>query len=187
MAPRADTGEIRTAHDLARWQGYLTEAEVDFLQDLTYALPPNLIIVNIGAGAGTSTLSFLEARSDATVFSVDILLDEAPLTTNEHLRLLEIEPEDAARVIRVWGDSKVVGAAWPYKVDMVFVDGDHTRDGLQGDIDAWLPKVKVGGVMAFHDYTRKHWPDVKPVVDAAMVDHERIDHVATTIAFKVRG
>src|SRR5690606_321584 len=39
-------------------------------------------------------------------------------------------------------------------LDFVFLDGDHTRAGVEADIAAWLPKVKSGGVLAGHDYSR---------------------------------
>jgi len=37
-------------------------------------------------------------------------------------------------------------------IDFVFIDGDHSYDGCKGDILAWAPFVKRGGVMAFHDF-----------------------------------
>jgi hypothetical protein len=36
--------------------------------------------------------------------------------------------------------------------DLVYIDADHSYQGVKSDIDAWWPKIKVGGVMAFHDY-----------------------------------
>lgn len=36
-------------------------------------------------------------------------------------------------------------------VDVVFVDADHSRRGVELDHEAWLPKVKIGGFMIFHD------------------------------------
>lgn len=173
---------MRTAEELADWQNYLTRGEVAFLKELAMELPKNPIIVNIGAGAGTSTISFLEAREDCTVISIDILTTESETTTNEHLRLLEIDAKDRERVIRIWGDSSTTGRNWPFgTVDMVFVDGDHVAEGIQRDIDAWLPLVD--GIIAFHDYTRKHWPDVKRVVDKAMAGHDAIGHIDTIKAF----
>jgi SAM-dependent methyltransferase len=38
-------------------------------------------------------------------------------------------------------------------LDAVFIDADHTYNSVSKDIDAWLPKVKIGGVIAGHDYT----------------------------------
>lgn len=37
-------------------------------------------------------------------------------------------------------------------LDLVFIDGDHSYEGVRADIDAWLPKVRKGGVIAGHDY-----------------------------------
>lgn len=37
-------------------------------------------------------------------------------------------------------------------LDVVFIDGDHSYEGVSLDIKCWLPKVKVGGIIAGHDY-----------------------------------
>jgi predicted O-methyltransferase YrrM len=37
-------------------------------------------------------------------------------------------------------------------LDFIFVDGDHTWEGVKNDIVLWWPKLKPGGVMAGHDY-----------------------------------
>lgn len=38
--------------------------------------------------------------------------------------------------------------------DAVYLDANHTLPHVIADIAAWLPKVKVGGVLAGHDYIR---------------------------------
>jgi predicted O-methyltransferase YrrM len=37
-------------------------------------------------------------------------------------------------------------------LDFVFIDGDHRYECVKADIEAWLPKVKAGGIIAGHDY-----------------------------------
>lgn len=39
--------------------------------------------------------------------------------------------------------------------DFVFIDGNHWYDYVVMDIEAWLPKVKKGGILAGHDYVDK--------------------------------
>jgi hypothetical protein len=39
--------------------------------------------------------------------------------------------------------------------DFVFIDADHSYSGCLRDIDAWLPKVRKGGIIAGHDYSKK--------------------------------
>lgn len=40
-------------------------------------------------------------------------------------------------------------------LDYVFIDAGHFYDDVKSDIEAWLPKIKPGGVMAGHDYSRR--------------------------------
>ena len=37
-------------------------------------------------------------------------------------------------------------------LDLVFIDGDHSYEGVRLDIDCWLPKVRKGGIISGHDY-----------------------------------
>lgn len=63
-----------------------------------------------------------------------------------------LEPvKDAVNILR----KTSVQAAKQFKansVDFVFIDGSHDTESVCLDIDAWLPKVKAGGIIAGHDY-----------------------------------
>lgn len=39
----------------------------------------------------------------------------------------------------------------PQSVDMVFIDADHSYEGVKKDFEAWYDKIKIGGYYAFHD------------------------------------
>ena len=175
----------RTASDLSDWQGYLSHAEIEGLQELTRMLLPNAVIVKIGAGAGTDTLSMLETRQDVVIFSVDIECCRKIETVNEHLRIAETDWKDTGHLIRIWGDSKIVGKRWPVPIDMLFIDGDHIEEAKRADIETWLPHVPSGGIVAFHDYGSNDWPGVKVAVDDLMKDYDEILHVETLIAFRI--
>lgn len=51
------------------------------------------------------------------------------------------------------GDSATVASnmAPGRRIDVLFIDGDHSYEGCKRDIEAWLPFVKEGGVLLFHD------------------------------------
>ena len=38
-------------------------------------------------------------------------------------------------------------------VDFVYIDGDHTYDGVVSDINHWWPKVRAGGILSGDDHT----------------------------------
>jgi predicted O-methyltransferase YrrM len=58
---------------------------------------------------------------------------------------------DAARVCIHVALSHEVAASWSQPVDLVFIDGDHTREGCELDWTAWSPFVRPGGFVVFHD------------------------------------
>lgn len=41
-------------------------------------------------------------------------------------------------------------------LDFVYIDGDHTYEFVSGDIKAWWPKIKSGGIISGHDYIAEH-------------------------------
>lgn len=68
------------------------------------------------------------------------------------------------------------------EIDFLMLDGDHSYEAISADIEAWLPKMKPGGVMAGDDYL---WPGVtkaadeqfgerlKPVIKKAAHDYKK--------------
>lgn len=160
-----------TSIQLSNWQGYMTNDEVYAMQALALEMPDKAIIAKIGAGAGTDALAMLEMREDIVIFSIDILAGESPTTTNEHLRLDEAGFANNGNLIRIWGDSKIVCKHWPLAVDWLHIDGGHLEPEIKGDLLGWLPYVKKGGYVSFHDYDSPRWPAVRMVVDMYMQKH----------------
>jgi len=122
----------------------MSHAEIDRLAELAQELPHDPLIVNIGAATGVSTCTFLEARPDARIYSIDVEICQSEF---DNAKLLGL---DSTRILRIVGDSKKFGAMFDQKADMVFVDGDHW--GAAGDIAVWVDKVKEGGLFVFHDF-----------------------------------
>ena len=52
-------------------------------------------------------------------------------------------------------------------VDIVFIDAEHSYEGVKNDILKWEPKVRKGGIISGHDYAPdgSSWPEVKKAVD----------------------
>lgn len=57
------------------------------------------------------------------------------------------------RAVILQGDSHLMAAHVPNQsLALVYIDGDHSYDGVMRDIQAWFGKLVDGGIMAFHDY-----------------------------------
>lgn len=133
-----------------------TERERLLLFELSQSLKHNAVIVEIGSYVGASTC-FLAAgvRSrSGKVYAVDTwtnrAMDEEPRDTYEDF-LRNIAPlKDWIAPLR--GLSTEIAPQFHEEIDLLFIDGDHSYAGVQEDLEAWLPKVKEGGIVVFHDY-----------------------------------
>jgi predicted O-methyltransferase YrrM len=47
--------------------------------------------------------------------------------------------------------SAAVAARWEGTVDLVFIDGDHSEEGVRADWEGWHGFVEPGGAVLFHD------------------------------------
>ena len=161
-----------SAFDIAKGIGFLTENEVKAIKEIANRLPREPIGVNIGSGAGTSVIAVLEERGDITLYDIDLDLAHGAQ------QLAEEGYREDARLKRIEGDSAEIGRQFPLYIDYLFVDGDHFAPGVKADCEAWLPHVKSGGFVLFHDYHPypadhelagvDYWPDVRVVADEQM-------------------
>ncbi len=79
---------------------------------------------------------------------------------------IDLEPQDkfqshAAHMI--WGDShdpSVRDLLVEERFDLLFIDGDHSFEGVSQDFEWYGPLVGAGGLIAFHDLRPQADPDV---------------------------
>lgn len=149
--------EAHTPYSLSDWLHYLSRGEVDLLNENARVLPPNPKVVNIGAGGGTSGMTFMVSRPDLFLTTIDPVADINPLggLGNEYEMFLAAGLLDFNRYQPMQGESiKVADRFKDESLDLVFVDGNHSYEGAKGDIDCYVPKIKTGGYMAVHDYMK---------------------------------
>lgn len=164
---------------------YLYPAELPALKALVRDIPTRKpLVVNIGAGAGTSGLAIIESRPDVRLVTIDITDLSSPLgcleAERQVLKDAGLFPAKEGRHWQICMDSGDAAYAWkgggnqvlfertvwpslmthsmsvPYgmRPDMVFVDGDHSYEHAYLDIALWLDILKEDGVIAVHDYAK---------------------------------
>ena len=47
------------------------------------------------------------------------------------------------------------------KIKLLFIDGDHSYEGVKKDYELFWPKLEKGGFIVFHDATVKRWGKLK--------------------------
>lgn len=81
------------------------------------------------------------------------------------------------RAVFLRGDSTVMAQRVPdHSLIFANVDCDHSVSGVSADIQAWMPKLVPGGVMAFHDYENPAY-GVKIAVTAYATATKRVIHL----------
>lgn len=136
--------------------GWETEAEQYHLLTLAKGVPDNGVIVEIGAEFGMSASIFIVGTNlTHHIYSIDLFPGDLLQVHQQNLASAGF----AGRSMQIPGDSTEIGITWPDRfqskfhadIDLLFVDGDHSYNGVKRDIETWLQYVKVGGVVAFHD------------------------------------
>ena len=131
------------------------------LPELVNKLNLPSIGVEIGVAEGFSSKDFLE-NGLQTLYSVDAWQtlnqkgdggyeqewhDKNFSDAKERLNKFQ------ERSIIIKGLSQDVAANFDDEsVGFLYIDGDHSYEGVKRDLEAWYPKVVKGGVIGFHDY-----------------------------------
>jgi cephalosporin hydroxylase len=139
-------------------------------------------VVEIGTANGGTLLALCRlADEHGTIVSIDLpggrfgggysawrmSLYQAFGTRSQKIELLRGDSHSSA----MFGKLKQILAGRP--VDFLFIDGDHTYDGVKRDFELYSPLVARGGMIGFHDIApvsppgdygvRRLWEELKPI------------------------
>jgi predicted O-methyltransferase YrrM len=114
--------------------------------------PPGAVLEIGTAQGGTLFLLSRIARDNATLVSIDLPADTQRAQVNRSLGRAR------QRVVFLAADShgsethaEVVEILGGKQLDLLFIDGDHTRAGVEADFRMYAPLVRKGGLVALHD------------------------------------
>lgn len=143
--------------------GYLApiqvRTEIASLLEVVTEIKPKAVM-EIGTARGGTLFLFSKLADDnATIISVDfpkgkfgngyrkwrILLYKSFAKGNQKIYLLR----DDSHNIKTLDKTKEILSN--RKLDFLFIDADHTYEGVKRDFELYKPLVKKGGIIAFHD------------------------------------
>jgi predicted O-methyltransferase YrrM len=115
------------------------------------------VIVEIGAGEGGATYGLRLAAPGATVVSIDMDKTVATILGDSHA------PATIAALR---------GVLQGRPIDVLFIDGDHSYEGVRADFEMYAPLVRSGGIVTFHDIlphpaypgygVDRYWQEITP-------------------------
>jgi predicted O-methyltransferase YrrM len=125
-------------------------------------------VVEIGTfKGGTMWLWCQIANADANIVSIDLKpKSKAEKRIERYLYGLAVESQKV-RLVR--GDSgsiktkdQLINVLGSFKIDFLFIDGDHSYRGVKRDFELYSPLVRKGGIVAFHDIVyHPNFPDTQ--------------------------
>ena len=164
-----------------------SEDILPYYRDLAPKLPQEATVVEVGTAFGRSAVYLAQqldelGRRGVAIWCIDWwkgadFTDQIMRTLHKdaslrEVQLLHIVRCDSARGARLFEDGSV---------DVCFIDADHSYDGMVRDLHAWHPKIKSGGILAGHDYSREDWPGVVQAVDEHFGGAEKIGRPTRTV------
>jgi predicted O-methyltransferase YrrM len=138
-------------------------------------------LVEIGVWQGLNTAKFRELmQPDGVLFAVDPFFpgrygfNWVKMIAHSHVKRVkngtviweEVLGHEAA---------KTFNGTFHEGVDFIFIDGDHSYEGLKNDWLAWTPLVASGGIVALHDSVPAANPYVTDETGAVIYRKEAID------------
>jgi len=112
------------------------------------------IVAEVGVQTGEFSRSILNICSPSKIHLIDIDLSSHSIhekfgkEINEEI--VQLHEEDSSSAIKKFPDRYF---------DFIYIDGDHSYDGIKKDIMAGKSKVKEDGFLIFNDYT--YWSPVE--------------------------
>jgi predicted O-methyltransferase YrrM len=134
---------------------HLTPDEIQRLSDLSGGLPGHSNIVEIGSYLGASSLALAHGarRTHSSVFCVDTWANEG-MSEGERDTWPEFQKNierDRDCITPLRGRSVDIASIFEGNIDLLFLDGDHSWEGVRRDLASWAPKLKPGGWLLMHD------------------------------------
>ena len=151
---------MRTSTHFLLWAAGLARAETQTTAAERAAVARRAVgqpwVVEVGAWHGVTTAELRVAvGAGGTLWAVDPYVPgRLGVSLQRLIALREVGKVRGAKVawIRQTGVAAAAEAARAgMRVDLVFIDGDHSWEGVSGDWNAWSPLVRVGGHVALHD------------------------------------
>ena len=175
-----------------RTHGHLSENEGVALYKYAKKISINGNAIEVGSYVGKSTvfLAMGVQKRDGTLYCVDTFenqdmsegLRETYLEFKENTKKFQ----DLLLVKKGFSNDLRIIQTIPDNLDLVFIDASHDDESVRQDISNYLPKLRSGGKILFHDYGNTLGVK-KPVDDSVSGGHLTIIEIVDSMAICIKN
>lgn len=133
-----------------------------------------LVAVEVGVAEGNFSTELISMGIEK-LYLVDIW-ETVPFIDGCASFEQEWHNENYKKVVELFGDNpkveilkgfshKMAANVKDGSLGLAYIDGDHTYQGAKADIKTWWPKLVLGGIMAFHDYSNPDYGVKRAVIE----------------------
>lgn len=144
-------------------EGWLKKEEVEILYFLAKNCKKGGAIVEIGSWKGKSTICLALGSKDGNKIIVNSIDHHTGSPEHRLIHKKVWTLDDFKKNITSAGindlvrpivkTSETAAQSFSEPINLIFIDADHSYEGIKNDFELWFPKVSEGGIMAFHDTT----------------------------------
>lgn len=156
----------------------MTPGDLLALRHLAKMVPADGIIVEVGSMFGKSAVSWATYSAASKIYCVDTFIEDYnvghdipdetcqqmnfPLSkiTYDILKIFTENTKSFNNILPIRGYSPNEVTVPEDKIDLFFLDASHTNPNDWENIQHYLPKMKIGGIISGHDYDPIQFPDV---------------------------
>lgn len=141
-------------YGVGAWTGHL-----HFAYDLVAAVRPRFL-VELGVDRGESYFAFCQAaqenKTGTGCFGIDTWRGDQHAGDYDETTFAQVSAhnrenyEGFSTLVRSRFDA-ALGSFLPESIDVFHLDGLHTEAAVRHDLEAWLPKIRPGGLLLLHD------------------------------------
>lgn len=169
----------------SRSRRYMNEGELEALVTLVDSAKPKAVL-EFGINTGRTAKAILDYVPGIEHYiGIDVPKGYVTAAQVQRREIPEVAGEmvlDDPRVqliVREGGSQAVVPTELPY-VDAVFIDGDHSRSGVEHDTMLALQRTRPSGIIIWHDYNDSGTVDVREVLNEKFKRGWDLRHVEGT-------
>jgi predicted O-methyltransferase YrrM len=176
-------------------EGMVSDAEAAKLIELAAGTPAGTCVVEVGSYRGRSTCALAIGAEGARVYAIEPHESFAGVLGGSFgppdrraffENLLRVGVVEKVRLVNL--SAEVVCKGWTLPIGLLWIDGDHTEEGVRRDFGAFEPFLQAGGVVAFHDARDPEGGPAKLIEELrASGAYEPADAVGELIALRRRA